>query len=73
MLARNSVEKDLVHLFEKHGTGTTVWSPLAGGQLTGKYNHGIPDDSRLTVGIEYFPKAATDHLFGGGSIEFQYL
>ncbi len=27
--------------------GTTIWSPLASGLLTGKYNDGIPDDSRL--------------------------
>src|SRR4030095_9104158 len=29
------------------GLGTTVWSPLASGLLTGKYNEGVPDDARL--------------------------
>jgi aryl-alcohol dehydrogenase-like predicted oxidoreductase len=29
--------------------GTTIWSPLASGLLTGKYNDGIPDDSRLAL------------------------
>jgi aryl-alcohol dehydrogenase-like predicted oxidoreductase len=29
--------------------GTTIWSPLASGMLTGKYNEGIPDDSRLAL------------------------
>ena len=31
------------------GLGTTIWSPLASGLLTGKYNDGIPDGSRLTL------------------------
>ncbi|KAF8325211.1 Aldo/keto reductase [Cantharellus anzutake] len=47
-LAREHVEKDLLPVFEKYNYGTTVWSPLAGSLLTGKYNHGqIPPDSRL--------------------------
>lgn len=35
--------------------GTTVWGPLAGGLLTGKYNEGVPPESRASLGIEYFP------------------
>lgn len=35
------------HLFESHKLGTTVWSPLASGVLTGKYNDGIPEGSRF--------------------------
>jgi aryl-alcohol dehydrogenase-like predicted oxidoreductase len=31
------------------GLGTTIWSPLASGLLTGKYNHGIPDESRVNL------------------------
>jgi voltage-dependent potassium channel beta subunit len=41
------LEKDYVSLFEKYGMGTTTWSPLASGVLSGKYNQGIPADSRL--------------------------
>jgi aryl-alcohol dehydrogenase-like predicted oxidoreductase len=36
------------HLFESKKLGTTVWSPLASGVLTGKYNNGIPEDSRFS-------------------------
>ncbi len=44
---RHHLEKDYLPLFEKFGMGTTTWSPLASGILSGKYNHGIPSDSRL--------------------------
>lgn len=44
---REHLEKDYVRLFEKYGIGTTTWSPLASGILSGKYNLGIPSDSRL--------------------------
>ncbi|OAI49137.1 alcohol dehydrogenase [Gammaproteobacteria bacterium SCGC AG-212-F23] len=44
---RDHLEKDYLPLFEKYGMGTTTWSPLASGILSGKYNHGIPQESRL--------------------------
>lgn len=44
---REHLEKDYVNLFDKYGMGTTIWSPLASGILSGKYNQGIPSDSRL--------------------------
>lgn len=44
---RDHLEKDYIPLFEKYGMGTTIWSPLASGILSGKYNQGIPTDSRL--------------------------
>lgn len=44
---RDHLEKDYLPLFEKYGMGTTTWSPLASGILSGKYNQGIPSDSRL--------------------------
>ena len=45
---RDHLEKDYLPLFEKYGLGTTIWSPLASGILSGKYNQGIiPSDSRL--------------------------
>ncbi len=47
MLVRNRFESEYSSLFEKFGYGTTVWSPLASGFLTGRYNDAeIPDDSR---------------------------
>lgn len=43
MLTRNIVEKDLIDIFPQ-GYGTTIYSPLHGGLLTGKYNNGqIPE------------------------------
>ena len=47
MLAREKVEKEYEHLYEEVGLGLTIFSPLKIGILTGKYNDGIPKDSRL--------------------------
>lgn len=44
---RDHLDKEYLPLFEKYGLGTTTWSPLASGILSGKYNLGIPQDSRL--------------------------
>ena len=46
LLHRERIEKEYLRLYEDIGLGTTTWSPLAGGILTGKYNSGIPKDSR---------------------------
>jgi voltage-dependent potassium channel beta subunit len=46
MLHRERFEKEYAPLYEHLGLGTTIWSPLKGGLLTGKYNDGIPDGSR---------------------------
>eukprot|EP01016_Furgasonia_blochmanni_P009989 TRINITY_DN14194_c0_g1_i1.p2 TRINITY_DN14194_c0_g1~~TRINITY_DN14194_c0_g1_i1.p2 ORF type:complete len:110 (+),score=28.40 TRINITY_DN14194_c0_g1_i1:343-672(+) len=48
MLTRKRVEVDYSYIYENFGLGITVWSPLCGGVLTGKYLDGIPDDSRPT-------------------------
>ncbi|KAJ7087903.1 NADP-dependent oxidoreductase domain-containing protein [Mycena belliarum] len=47
MFHRERPEKEYAPLYKKYGYGTTVWSPLASGLLTGKYNDGIPKDSRF--------------------------
>ena len=47
---RARVEKEYAPLYGEFGLGTTIWSPLASGVLTGKYNDGIPEGSRFTVG-----------------------
>ena len=44
---RERFEVEYAPLFEQFKYGTTIWSPLAGGLLTGKYNDGIPEGSRL--------------------------
>ena len=46
---RGKIEKDYLPLYKKYGLGTTTWSPLASGLLTGKYNHGFPSNSRVYV------------------------
>jgi voltage-dependent potassium channel beta subunit len=47
LLHRERVEVEYAPLYEKYGMGTTIWSPLCSGLLSGKYDHGIPADSRL--------------------------
>lgn len=48
MFHRDRLEHEYAPLYDsKGGLGTTIWSPLASGLLTGKYNQGIPQDSRL--------------------------
>ena len=49
ILHRDRFEKEYKHLYKKYGLGTTIWSPLASGLLTGKYDKGIPKKSRFTV------------------------
>ena len=54
LLHRARFEHELAPLCREHGLGTTIWSPLASGLLTGKYAEGVPDDSRLnTPGYEW--------------------
>ena len=50
MLNRDNMEKNYRRLFSDYGYGTTIWSPLGGGLLTGKYNDGnIPEGSRFEM------------------------
>lgn len=49
MFHRDKVEQEFTRLYEEIGLGTTIWSPLASGLLTGKYNDGVPEDSRLAM------------------------
>jgi voltage-dependent potassium channel beta subunit len=48
LFERKKLENEYLPLFENFGLGTTTWSPLAYGILTGKYNEGIPEGSRMT-------------------------
>ncbi len=57
---RTRVEKELAPLCQARGLGTTVWSPLGSGLLTGKYNDGIPPGARLDVpGLEWLRDSVT--------------
>ncbi len=49
MFDRFRMEQDYLPVFRNVGLGTTIWSPLAAGFLTGKYNEGIPAGSRLAI------------------------
>ena len=49
MFQRQRIEVEYADLYESLGLGTTTYSPLASGVLTGKYNDGIPEDSRMNL------------------------
>jgi voltage-dependent potassium channel beta subunit len=49
LLTRNRVENEYSRLYEDIGLGLTTWSPLASGLLSGKYNNGIPEGSRMSL------------------------
>jgi voltage-dependent potassium channel beta subunit len=49
LIERNKVENEYDMIFNTVGMGTTIWSPLGAGLLTGKYNEGIPEGSRFAL------------------------
>ena len=49
LLFRDRFEKEYKNIFKKYKIGSTIWSPLASGLLTGKYNEGVPNKSRFKV------------------------
>jgi len=49
MFHRQRVEKEYARLYAEFGLGTTIWSPLDSGLLTGKYNQGIPEGTRVSL------------------------
>jgi len=61
MLTRDKFEKEYAPIFKNYGYGATTFSPLASGLLTGKYNDGIPTDSRgALAGYEWLKERLTD-------------
>ncbi len=65
MFCRERVEKEYLRLYEEIGLGTTIWSPLASGVLTGKYGNAVPQDSRLTLkGYEWLRERLLDSKQG---------
>ena len=60
LFERQKVEADYAPIYDTFGLGTTIWSPLASGLLTGKYNAGIPNDARANLaGYEWLRDAFT--------------
>ena len=54
LLTRGKLEREYLHLFRYHGIGTTIWSPLASGVLSGKYLGASDEDTRLKMkGLEW--------------------
>lgn len=49
LFERNKMENEFLQIFKTTGLGTTIWSPLASGLLTGKYNEGVPKGSRFAL------------------------
>jgi len=62
LLYRERFESHLSPALEKYGMGATIWSPLASGVLTGKYNNGIPEDSRFGKATEAYVTDMRDEL-----------
>jgi voltage-dependent potassium channel beta subunit len=60
MFYRARVEGEIKPLCERYGLGTTIYSPLAQGVLTGKYNHGIPPAARFKPDAEKRPDILSD-------------
>ena len=61
MFHRERVEVEYARLYQEIGMGTTIWSPLASGLLTGKYNEGMPEGTRASLaGYEWLRNRFTD-------------
>ncbi|MBN1149522.1 MAG: aldo/keto reductase [Anaerolineales bacterium] len=61
MFHREKVESEYARLYAEIGLGTTIWSPLASGLLSGKYNQGMPEGTRASLeGYEWLRKRFTD-------------
>ncbi|MAX09480.1 MAG: aldo/keto reductase [Candidatus Marinimicrobia bacterium] len=64
ILCKERFEKEYKNIFKKYKIGSTIWSPLASGLLTGKYNDGIPSKSRFKVkGYEWLADSTDERDF----------
>jgi len=61
LFKRGRFDNDYIRFYREYGYGSTIWSPLASGLLTGKYGNGIPKDSRGALkGYDWLQKQLTD-------------
>lgn len=60
LLYRDRVEKEILPYTEPHGLGLVVWSPLGMGMLTGKYDNGIPEGTRMSLNEGFAKRFVTD-------------
>ena len=73
LLDRKRFEIEYAPIFEQYEMGTTIWSPLASGALTGKYLEGIPEGSRASLkGYEWLKKHMIDSDRGKARMEKVY-
>ncbi|KAK4143941.1 NADP-dependent oxidoreductase domain-containing protein [Dichotomopilus funicola] len=68
---RERFEVEYAPLFRQHGLGTTIWSPLASGLLTGKYNEGIPEDSRFATNKAFFENTVKELQSDAGKAKIE--
>ena len=74
LFARRRVEREYRRLYEDIGLGTTIWSPLASGLLTGKYAEGVPEDSRGALkGYEWLRDRLTDEQKNAAVLELKTI
>jgi voltage-dependent potassium channel beta subunit len=74
LLHRERVEKEYARLYEDIGLGTTIWSPLASGLLTGKYLDGIPEGSRAELeGYAFLRDRLTDGRYNDALQRFKQV
>ncbi len=74
MLHRDRVEKEYARLYKEIGLGTTIWSPLGGGLLTGKYNQGFPAGTRVDLpGYEWLRERFTNQALLDKVIKMQRI
>jgi aryl-alcohol dehydrogenase-like predicted oxidoreductase len=69
MFHRDRVEREYARLYREVGLGTTIWSPLAGGLLTGKYNQGIPGGTRANLPGYEWVKEEFESIEAKGNIK----
>ncbi|MFK7977471.1 MAG: potassium channel beta subunit family protein [Halioglobus sp.] len=70
LLDRERFEVEYAPLFERYGMGTTIWSPLASGALTGKYLEGVPEGSRASLkGYEWLRETMVESERGQGRMK----
>jgi voltage-dependent potassium channel beta subunit len=61
LFERHRFSREYERVYKEYGYGTTIWSPLASGLLTGKYSKGIPEGSRGTLqGYDWLRDHLTD-------------
>ena len=64
LLFRERFEKEYKPIFKKYGLGTTIWSPLASGVLSGKYMKRMPNKHRFKVkGYEWLQEELLQDSF----------